>query len=128
MTVTYRASLRTARMQLVLDDIDSGAGPGTVEIGTAGFATVIAIFTLSDPSMSLAGDVLTALSMPKVTVGINGGGVAAEARIKNSTGTIILSGLTVGTVGTNLIISPSTTIADAQTVNLTALTITHATV
>jgi len=125
--VTYRASLRTARMQLVLDDIDSGAGPGTVEIGTAGFATVIAIFTLSDPSMSLAGDVLTALSMPKVTVGINGGGVAAEGRIKNSTGTIILSGLTVGTVGTNLIISPSTTIADAQTVNLTALTITHAT-
>jgi len=127
MAVTYRASLRTARMQLVLDDIDSGAGPGTVEIGTAGFATVIAIFTLSDPSMSLAGDVLTALSMPKVTVGINGGGVAAEGRIKNSTGTIILSGLTVGTVGTNLIISPSTTIADAQTVNLTALTITHAT-
>src|SRR3990172_12247954 len=124
MAVTYRASLRTARMQLVLDDIDSGAGPGTVEIGTAGFATVIAIFTLSDPSMSLAGDVLTALSMPKVTVGINGGGVAAEARIKEVGGTVILSGLTVGTVGTNLIISPSTTIADAQTVNLTTLTIT----
>jgi len=128
MAVTYRASLRTARMNLVKDDIDSGAGAATVEIGTAGFATVIAIFTLSDPASSVAGDVLTCLSMPKATVGINGGGVAAEARIKEFGGTVILSGLTVGTVGTNLIISPSTTIADAQTVNLTALTITHATV
>jgi len=127
MAVTYRASLRTTRMNDVVADIDSGAGAATVEIGTAGFATVIAIFTLSDPASSVAGDVLTCLGMPKTTVGINGGGVAAEARIKAFGGAIILSGLTVGTVGTNLIISPSTTIADAQTVNLTALTITHAT-
>jgi len=127
MAVTYRASLRTTRITAVLTDIDSGAGAATVEIGTAGFAAVIAIFTLSDPSGSISGDVLTFLSMPKVTVGINGGGVAAEARIKEFGGTVIVSGLTVGTAGTNLIISPSTTIADAQTVNLTALTITHAT-
>lgn len=127
MAVTYRASLRTTRITSVLTDIDSGVGAATVEIGTAGFAAVIAIFTLSDPAGTVSGDVLTFSSMPKSTTGVGGGGVAAEARIKEVGGTVIVSGLTVGTSGTNLIISPSTTIASGQTVNLTALTITHAT-
>lgn len=124
MSVVYQASLRTTRMQAVRDDIDSGAGPGTLEIGTSGFGSTLAIFTLSDPASTVAGDVLTGASMPKTTTAI-AGGVAADAQIKNSTGTVIVSGLTVGTVGTNVIINPSTTITNGQTCNLTELTITH---
>ena len=95
-TPVYRASLRTTRMTNVETDIDSGAGAATLEIGTAGFGTVIAIFTLSDPAGTVTGDTLTGSGMPKTTTGINGGGVAAEGRIKESGGAIIVSGLTVG--------------------------------
>jgi hypothetical protein len=94
-TPIYRASLRTTRMDSVEADIDSGAGAATVEIGDAGFATVLAIFTASDPAGTVSGDVLTFASMPKSTTGL-ATGVAAEGRIKNSTGTVIVSGLTVG--------------------------------
>jgi len=124
MGVIYRSTLRTTRMQAVETDIDSGVGAGTLEIGTAGFATVLAIYTLSDPAGVVAGDVITGSGMPKTTTAINGG-VAAEARIKESGGAVVVSGLTVGTSGTNVIISPSTTITNGQTCNLTALTLTH---
>lgn len=124
MGVVYRASLRTTRMNAVETDIDSGAGAATLEIGTTGFASVLATFTLSDPAGSVSGDVLTFSGMPKSTTASNTG-TAAEARIKESGGTVIISGLTVGTSGTNVIISPSTSITSGQTVNLTAATLTH---
>ena len=124
MGVVYRSTLRTTRMTAVETDIDSGAGAATLEIGTAGFAAVLVTFTLSDPAGTVSGDVLTGASMPKTAVAGNTG-TAAEARIKESGGAIIVSGLTVGTSGTNVIISPSTTITSGQTCNLTALTITH---
>ena len=124
MGVIYRASLRTTRMQAVETDIDSGVGAATLEIGTTGFASTLVTFTLSDPAGVVAGDVITGSGMPKTAVAA-AGGVAAEARIKESGGTVIVSGLTVGTVGTNVIISPSTTISNGQTCNLTALTLTH---
>lgn len=124
MGVIYQASLRTTRMTAVETDIDSGAGAGTLEIGTTGFASTLVTFTLSDPAGTVSGDVLTGSGMPKSATA-SAGGVAAEARIKNSTGTVIVSGLTVGTAATNVIISPSTTISNGQTCNLTALTLTH---
>ena len=127
MGVIYRSTLRTTRMQAVETDIDSGAGAGTLEIGTTGFASTLAIYTLSDPAGVVAGDVITGSGMPKTTTAI-AGGVAAEARIKESGGAVVVSGLTVGTSGTNVIISPSTTITNGQTCNLTALTLTHNTV
>lgn len=124
MGVVYRSSLRTTRMNDVETDLDSGTGAATLEIGTTGFSSVLAIFTLSDPAGTVTGDVLTGSSMPKSTTGAATGN-AAEARLKNSTGDVIVSGLTVGTSGTNVIISPSVTITSGQTCNLTALTLTH---
>lgn len=124
MAVIYRATLRTTRMQAVRDDIDSGAGAGTLEIGTSGFGSTLLTFTLSDPASTVSGDVLTLAGMPK-TATAAAGGVAAEGRIKNSDGTVIVSGLTVGTSGTNIIIS-NTTITNGAQYSLTAGTITHA--
>jgi hypothetical protein len=125
MAVTYRSTLRTTRMQAVRDDIDSGAGAATLEIGTSGFGSTLITFTLSDPASTVTGDVLTLAGVPK-TANASAGGTAAEARIKESGGTVIVSGLTVGTSGTNLIIS-NTTITNGAAYSLTSGTITHAT-
>jgi len=61
--------------------------------------------------------------MPKSGVA-SGTGTAAAARFKDSTGTIVADGLTVGTSGTDVIID-NVSIASGQTVNLNSATITH---
>ena len=123
MGVIYRSSLRTTRMNSVLTDIDSGVGAATLEIGSAGFASVLAIVTLADPAGSVSGDVLT-LTMPQSDVSINNTGTAAEARIKEVGGTVIVSGLTVGTSGTNIIVNTVSFVA-AATFTVNSATITH---
>lgn len=124
MGVVYNSTLRTTRMTAVETALDAGAGAATLEIGTTGMASVLVTFTLSDPAGTVSGDVLTLSSMPKSATAGNTG-TAAEARLKDSTGTVVVSGLTVGTVGTNIIITPNTTITSGQSCSLTSGTITH---
>ena len=123
MAVNYRASLKTTRMNAVVTDIDSGVGAATVEVCTAAFALVLITFTLSDPASSVAADVLTLSGMPK-TANASASGTAAVARIKESGGAVVVNNLTVGTSGTDLIIS-STTINSGSPYNLNSGTITH---
>ena len=124
MGVIYAASLRETRMLDVATAINAGGGAAYLEVGDLGFVKTLATFTLSFPASVVAGDVLTALSMPKSATASDTG-TASEARLKDSGGTVVVSGLTVGTVGTNVIISPSTSITLGQSCSLTALTITH---
>lgn len=123
MAVTYNAALKTTRMTAVTTAIDAGAGNATLEIGTAGFAATLASITLADPASSVAGDVLTFLGLP-LNGTASGSGTAAAARVKDPSGTVVVSGLTVGTVGTDVIIS-STSITAGDTVTFTAGTLTH---
>lgn len=123
MAVNYRSTLKTTRMQDVRDDIDSGAGAATLEIGTAAFAVVLITFTLADPASSVSGSVLTLLSMPRTAIAGNTG-TASVARIKNSAGTVIVDSLTVGITGTDVIIS-SVAIVTGVAFNLNSGTITH---
>lgn len=126
MAVTYSTAAKTARMQAVIDQIDGGAGAGTLEIGTTGMGTVLAILTLADPSGTASAGVLTFDFDPDISdTSANATGTAAEARIKDSNGTVIISGLTVGTSGTDIVLD-STSITTGQTVTLTTGTITHA--
>lgn len=126
MAVTYSTAAKTARMQAVIDQIDAGAGAGTLEIGTTGMGTVLAILTLADPSGTASAGVLTFDFDPDISdTSANATGTAAEARIKDSNGTVIISGLTVGTSGTDIVLD-STSITTGQTVTLTTGTITHA--
>lgn len=111
-------------MQAVRDRIDADVGAGTLEIGTAGMAAVLAIITLADPASSVAGSVLTILGVPLSSAPAIGAGTAAAARIKDNSGDIIVSGLTVGTSGTDIIVS-STTIAINDVVRLDSGTISH---
>ena len=124
MAVNYPTSVKTTRMQAVRDAIDAGAGPGTVEICSAAYAAVLIIFTLSDPGSTVATDTLTLAGMPKAA-NAAAGGTAAVARIKDSDGTVVVNNLTVGTSGTEVIIS-STTITNGAAYSLTAGTIVHA--
>jgi hypothetical protein len=126
MAVTYSTAAKEDRLQAVIALIDAGAGPGTLEIGTSGMGSVLAVLTLADPCGSASGGTLTFDFDPDISdTSANATGTAAEARIKDSDGTVVISGLTVGTSGTDIILD-STSITTGQTVTLTTGTITHA--
>jgi len=124
MAVNYAAALKTTRMQAVRDAIDADAGPGTLEICTTSYASVLITFTLSDPGSTVTNDVLTIADLPK-TANAGNAGAAAVARIKDNSGDVVVQGLTVGTSGADIIIS-NTTITNGASYSLTAGTITHA--
>lgn len=124
MAVNYRASLKTTRMNAVVTDIDSGAGAGTLELCTASYAAVLAVVTLNDPCGSVSGSVLTFSGFPKAASSVMAG-TPVIARIKESGGTVIVDGLTVGTSGTDIVLS-SATIASGNTVTISSATLTHA--
>lgn len=125
MAVTYAAALRTTRMNAVLTAIDGDVGAATLEICSAAYASVLAVLTLNDPAGSVSGDVLTLDVTPEPEdASANNTGIAAVARIKDNSGDIIISGLTVGTTGTDIIVT-STSITAGDTIKLTSFTITH---
>jgi hypothetical protein len=125
MAVIYASSLRTTRITAVLTAIDADASPGTLEIGTASMASTLAVLTLADPAGTVAGDVLTLDCSPALSdASANNTGTAAAARIKDGAGNVIVSGLTVGTSGTNIVLN-TTSIVSGQVVEITSATITH---
>ena len=120
MAVTYSTACKTARMNAVVAQIDAGAGTSTIEIGTAGMASVLAVFDLPDPCGTVTNGVLTFDMDPA-----NNDGTAAAAQIKNGDGTAVITGLTVGTSGADINLD-SVSITTGQTVTLTTGSITHA--
>ena len=125
MAVTYTTAVKTARMNAVKDQIDAGAGAGKLEIGTSGMASVLATITLADPCGTVTNGVLTFSSMPRSDTSADASGTAAAARIRDSNDVDIVTGLTVGTSGTDIILD-STSITAGQTVTINSATITHA--
>jgi hypothetical protein len=123
MAVTYAAGVKTSRMEAVLAAIDAGTA-GKLEIGTAAMGAVLATFTLVDPAGTVSGSILTLDFDPDISVAASGTGTAAAARIRTSADADVVTGLTVGTSGTDIILD-STSITSGQTVTITAGTITH---
>jgi hypothetical protein len=124
MAVNYNAALKSTRMAAVITAVDAGSGPGTLEICTSSYASVLATITLADPSFTESGGVITMAGVPRSDTSADNTGTAAVARIKDSTGTVVISGLTVG-AGTGDIQLNSVSIASGQSVSITAGTITH---
>lgn len=125
MAVNYSTAVKTARMQAVVDAIDAGAAAGKLEIGTTGMALVLATITLDDPSATVSGDTLTLSGLPNTDTSADATGTAAAARIRDSDNNDVVTGLTVGTSGTNIIID-NTSIVAGQVVSLNSGTIQHA--
>ena len=126
MAVTYSTAAKNARLDAVGVLIDAGASPGKLKIRDSG-NTVLATLTLADPSCAAAsGGVLTFDFDPDISdTSADASGTAANAIITDSADTTVISGLTVGTSGTDIVLD-SVSITAGQTVTITAGTITHA--
>lgn len=121
MALTYSTATKTARMNAVVTALGSSA---KLQIGTSGMATVLATITLDATAGTVSNGVLTLSGMPK-NIAASAAGVAAAARLRTSGDVDIITGLTVGTSGSDIIID-NTSIASGQTVNVTSVVITHA--
>ena len=126
MAVTYSTAAKNARLDAVNTLINAGSGAGKLKIRD-GSNVVLATLTLVDPAAAAAsGGVLTFDFDPDISdVSADATGTAANAIITDSDDTTIISGLTVGTSGTDIVLD-STSITSGQTVTITAGTITHA--
>ena len=123
MAIVYPNAIKDSRMQIVINSLDAGAGPGILEIGTAGMASTLITFTLDDPSGTTLNGVLTLAGLP-LNANASATGTAAEARLRDSVNSDVITGLTVGTSGTDIIIS-STAITSGQQYSVTSATFTH---
>jgi hypothetical protein len=134
MSVTYSSTVKNDRMQLVLDRVTGktpaaaagSATAGTLVIGTSalsGATGVLVTIPLTTTGFTLSSGVLTLHGVPLSAVAA-ATGTAAKAELRDNAGTVIASGLTVGTSATDIVIG-STAIVSGQTVRVTAGTITH---
>ncbi len=119
MAVTYNAAVKTPRITATRDYFANG----TLEIMTAADA-VLATFGLNAAGGTIAGSVWT-LVFDASPVAASATGTAAKAQVKTSGGSAHLTGLTVGTSGSDINLD-STSITSGQNVSLTSATITHA--
>lgn len=125
MSVTYTNAVKIARMAAVVSQAGATA---VLEIGTAAMGTVLATIALNNPIAGAAtGAGALALSgFPKSDTAADASGTAAAARIRTASGgTDIITGLTVGTSGSDINLD-SVSITAGQTVTITSATITHA--
>jgi hypothetical protein len=109
----------------VRDQIDAGSGPGVLQIGTTGMGTVLIEVTLADPSGTVTGGVLSLSNFPRSDTSANATGTAAAARIRDSSGTDVITGLTVGLSAADVILD-SLSITAGQTVTINTAAFTHA--
>lgn len=134
MAVTYSSTVKTSRLtrtQELIHSKTAAAATGSaldaqLVIGTSalsGATGVLATVTLPNAGITVSGSVLTLVASTQSATA-SATGTAALAEIRNNAGTTIVSGLTVGTSGTDVTIN-STAISSGQTVNVTAATITH---
>jgi hypothetical protein len=124
MSVDYSTLLKNARLDLVTTYIDAGAGVGYIEIGDSGFALTLATIDLATPPAPAAAAGVLTFTMPQSQVGADATGTAAEARIRDSNALDVITGLTVGVGGTDIILD-SVSITIGQTVTINTGTITH---
>lgn len=126
MAVNYSLPTINGRLQAVINGIDGGGGNGNLYLLAAN--TVVSTIQLARPSGTVNGGVLTfagtLLDPAAATTGIVDTGV-----IKDSTGTTVISGLTVGIplFGGDIVLNNglnNTLVSSGQTVQLLSAQIT----
>ena len=123
MSVTYTTAVKNARLDAVVTAIGSA---GVLEIGTTGMGSVLATIALGNPAGTTSGGVLTFSGFPRSDTSADATGTAAAARIRTASGgTDVITGLTVGTSGSDINLD-SVSITTGQTVTINSATITHA--
>ena len=123
MAVTYTTAVKNARLNAVTTAIGT---TGVLEIGTSAMGTVLATINLANPAAPAAESGVLTFTMPQSDTAADATGTAAAARIRTSSGgTDIVTGLTVGTSGTDIVLD-HISINTGQTITITSATITHA--
>lgn len=116
----YPDEIADARLQVVADAMDAGAGNAVLEVGTADMALILARIDLNKPAASVAARTLTLAGLPAESLGL-ADGVPAEARVVDSDGNVVVDELQVGSDVT----VDSGTISTGQTVRINSGVIRH---
>lgn len=123
MPIIYSTAVKNARLEATISEIGAG---GVIVIGTSalsGATGVLATVPLEDPSFVVSAGKMTLNDLPRVAVA-SATGTAAKAELRDASGTVIITGLTVGATGTDITIN-ATAVSVGQTVQITAGTINH---
>lgn len=131
MTTIYEPNVKVARMNAVTSQAGATA---VLEIGTAGFATILASIPLNNPIAPTAtGAGLLAMSGFPKTVNALATGTPVDARIRTATGGAnIITGWKVGLAGSatggvpNEVIVDSMSLTTGQPIQVQSASVTHA--
>lgn len=127
MAVVYPNATKVARMNAVVTALGTA---GKLKLFTAADA-LLATFTLGNPAGTVGGaGVLTFADANGATAGIlnttaSAAGTATKATLTTSADVDVVTGLTVGTSGTDLILD-NNVLALSQAITINSATITHA--
>lgn len=89
----YTLNVKRLRMKAVVDSIDGGNGPGTIELRDL-HRVILATLVLTKPSFYLVGDDLQLVAPTTAFVAI--AGVATIGTISDGSGTLVIDEMTVG--------------------------------
>jgi hypothetical protein len=133
MAISISATAASNMANVITSLVDAGAGPGTLKVytgskpatvATAATGTLLATFTLADPSAAAAAaGVATWDFDPDIAATVAADGTAGWFRVADSDGNAVLDG-TVGTAGADLNFS-SVAWVTGGTVEITAGSVTH---
>jgi len=123
MPVTYSTQAKTDRLQAVIDLIDGGVSNGSLRIGTSGMNVVLAEFPLASPCGVINNDAIE-FTTPVTETSAIANGLAEEAIIVDSSGVTVVSGLTVGTANTDIVMLDNN-ISILQNIDITFMVIRH---
>lgn len=120
MAITLNATLRNARSTAIVTEAGATA---KLKVYTAAYGAVLYTSTCAATLGTVSTGVLTFNAVGDATA--TGSGTAAIARLFKTDGTtMVIEGLTVGTSGTNIVIT-NTTIATNDVITTSAATITE---
>lgn len=127
MSVVYANATKTGRMNAVVTAIGAS---GLIKFYTSNGGTLLATFALAATAGTVTNSVLTSSDANGATPGIlnttaAAGGTATYARITTSADADVVTGLTVGTSGTDFILDNNMLTA-TQAITINSATITHA--
>ena len=120
MAIALTNTGKAAAMNAIADELNGGK----LKIGTTSMASTLVTLTLTNPSESdVTNGVLTFDADPDLSTTASATGTAAEATLTKSDDTVIFSGLTVGTSGSDVNLD-STSITSGQTVTIATASVT----
>lgn len=120
MAVSMNSTLRNARSTAIVTEAGATA---KLTVYTAAYGSVLYTSTCAATLGTVSGGVLTFNAVGSATA--SGAGTAAIARLFKTDGTtMVMEGLTVGTSGTNIVIT-NTTIAVSDAITTSSATITE---